>query len=602
LTVAFIQLSKGTLERFFLGLYLLLFCLPVVAALSPEIRIDGGPKELRENIRQYLTIADEACSAPLWRLKSLLVEADDEIENGARALGYYQLTFTTELAQANDCWQLRIQLTPGEQVKIAELNVNIRGDGTEDESFKVLFDQPDIHVGESLHHGHYENFKNRISTLATSHGYFDGRFDVARIIVNAAQNTANVELIYNTGSRYRIGEIRMTHKILGEDFLQKFLNIHTGDFYDTDKLLELKSYYNASNYFSVATASPDLQHLHDRTVDIDVQLEERKRFAYSVGAGLSTDTGPRILLGFENRYVNDAGHSFKADISTSNIKTTTQLAYTIPMSNPSYEFLKIYTGYEKEETDTTYSSKDTLGISYTNYQRDHWLHTYATNIENEDSRLAGKEKFTHLLIPSVTFSRTQTDGNPYPLAGWSLLAKLSGSPKTLGSSVSYEQLYLRGKYVQSLGSGRLLLRSELGVTDVNDRDELPTSVRYFAGGGNSVRGYDYKSLGPTAPVKDEKTGLDKVDEKTGLPIQAVVGGRNLWVNSIEYDYRVRPTWAVAAFYDMGNASDNFKFDFKRGAGLGVRWISPIGPVRIDVARGLDDPKAWNLHISMGPDL
>ncbi len=588
--------------RFVLALSLSFSCLFALAAPSPEIHIDGGSKELRDNIHQYLTLADEACSAPIWRLKSLLLDANDEIENAAKALGYYQLRFTTNLTQANNCWQLHIQLTPGDQVKVTQVDVNIRDDGAQGDVFKELYDKPDIRVGDSLHHGRYENFKNRITTLATSHGYFDGRFDVARVTVNAADNTATIELIYNTGTRYRIGDIHITHNILNEDFLQGFLNVHQGDYYDTDKLLELKTYYNASNYFMVATASPDLQHLHDHTVDIDVQLEERKRFAYSVGAGFSTDTGPRVLLGFENRYVNDSGHRFNADLSASEIKTTAQLAYTIPLENPSYEFLKIYTGYEKEVTDTTYSDKDTFGASYTNYQRDHWLHTYAINVENEDSRLAGVDRFTHLLIPSVTFSRTQTDGNPYPLSGWSLLAKLSGSPKTLGSFVSYEQLYLRGKYIYDVGGGRFLLRSEVGVTEVNDRDELPASVRFFAGGGNSVRGYDYKSLGPTAPAIDPKTGKEMLDEKTGLPVPEVVGGRNLLVNSVEYDYRIRPTWAVAAFFDVGNASDTYKFDFKRGAGLGVRWISPIGPVRIDVARGLDEPKAWNLHISMGPDL
>ncbi|RYZ84225.1 MAG: outer membrane protein assembly factor, partial [Moraxellaceae bacterium] len=122
-------------------------CSNLSAAPSPEINIDGGSKELRENIRQYLSIADEACSAPLWRLKSLLTEAEDEIEKGAEALGYYQLTFTTNLTQANNCWQLQIALTPGEQVKIAEFILNIRSDGSEKEIFKDLYDKPDIRVG-----------------------------------------------------------------------------------------------------------------------------------------------------------------------------------------------------------------------------------------------------------------------------------------------------------------------------------------------------------------------------------------------------------------------------------------------------------------------
>jgi len=585
LTTVIIRLFREL--RFCFGVVagLLCFVSSVLAAPAPDIQIEGGSEQLRENIRQYLTIAEESCSAPLWRLKSLLIDAEAEIASASQAVGYYQLTYTSALTQANNCWQLRIKLNPGDQATISELHLDIRGDGAEDEYFQALLKVPDLHQGDKLNHGTYENFKNRISTLAASRGYFDGHFDIARVVVNAADNTAFVELVYNTGTRYKIGVIRMAHNILDEKFLKRYFNISPGDFYDTDKLLELKSYYNASNYFSVATATPDLQNLHDHLVDIDVQLEERKRFAYSAGLGVSTDTGPRVLLGFENRYVNSAGHSLKIDASASTIKKTAQLAYTIPLSNPSYEFLKIYTGIETEETDSTYSNKDTLGASYTNYQKDHWLHTYAINIENEDSRVAGKALYSHLLIPSVTVSRTQTDGSPYPLSGWNFLARLSGSPKTLGSDISYEQLYLRGKYIHAFSYGRLLLRSEVGVTEVNDLGDLPASVRFFAGGGTSVRGYDYKSLGDIDPVNKE-----------------VIGGKNLWVNSIEYDYRFRSSWAIAAFYDIGNASDNFNFDLKRGAGLGLRWISPIGPVRIDIAKGLDQPKGWNLHISMGPDL
>jgi len=578
-------------------LILALVGVPAQSASAPEIKIEGGSKALRDNVHQYLAIVEEPCSAPLWRLKSLLFDAENEIKKAAQALGYYQLTFSTDLAQANDCWQLHIDLIPGEPVKVTEFNFLLRGDGADDENFQPLITAPSIKVGDSLHHGTYENFKAQISTLATGEGYFDGRFDVSRVIVNAATNTASIELIYNTGTRYRIGEIRMKHNILDEAFLRRYLNINSGDYYDTDKLLELKSYYNASNYFSVAMASPDLQHLHDNTVDIDVQLEERKRRAYSIGVGASAseggDASPRILLGYEDRYVNDAGHSIKADASKSVLTTDVLLSYSIPMSQPFYEFVKIYAGIEEEETDTAYSDIKKIGVSYTNYQKNRWLHTYAINIENENSRVGSADlTFSHLIIPSITFSRIKTDGSPYPLMGWSMLAKLSGSPSTLGSDVSYEQFYARAKYIHSLTYGRLLVRGEVGLTEVNGVRDLPKSVRYFAGGGNSVRGYDYESLGPKM----------KVTDKEGKLVEEVIGGRNLLVGSIEYDYQFRPSWAVATFFDIGNAAQDYKFDLKRGAGIGLRWISPIGPVRIDVARGLDDKKAWNLHISMGPDL
>jgi len=588
----------------FTSLWLLVITLlagmPVAAQPSPQIIINGGPESIRYNVRQHLTIAEENCSAPLWRLKSLLADTETEIEQAAQALGFYQVEFTTNLTEEGGCWQLTIQITPGERVKVAEFTFVIKGEGETDEAFKQLQDDPEIRVGDGLDHGLYENLKNRITNLATAHGYFDGRFEANRITVNSAENNAAIEIIYDTDVRYRIGEIRMQHNILDEKFLGKFLNIKTGDPYDADKLLELKTLYNASNYFAVATAAPDLQNLHDHTIDVDVQLEERKRFAYSVGLGAATDTGPRILLGFENRYVNRRGHSLTADMSASKIKQTTEVAYTIPMAKPTYEFVKVYTGFDIEDTDTKYSNKKTLGASYTRYLKTQWLQTYAFNIENESSRIADQDFQSFLLIPSVSFLRTKTDGNlAYPLNGWSIMTKFSGSPESLGSDISYAQIYTRAKYIHGLKRGRLLFRTEIGITDVN-ASQLPASVRYFGGGANSVRGYDYESLGPTGI--NQETGEEKV-----------IGGNNLLVGSLEYDYQFKPNWAAAAFIDVGNAADDFNWEFKRGVGVGLRWISPIGPVRIDVAygldptsldqkRGIDKPAGWNFNISMGPDL
>ncbi len=347
----------------------------------------------------------------------------------------------------------------------------------------------------------------------------------------------------------------------------------------------------------MASITPNLQALKDNQVPVDMQLEARKRREYSMGVGAATDTGPRVLLGFDDRYVNRRGHSIAADINAADKKTTALLVYTIPMHRPAYEFLRIYTGYEKEITDTTSSYKDTFGTSYTYYNDNKWLQTYALDYQREDSIIADDpETTTDLIIPSVSMARTKTDGSPYPLSGWSLLGKLSGSPQSLGSDFSFLQLYLRAKYVKGFSFGRILLRSELGTTQLDDFSELPASVRFFAGGDASVRGYDYKSLGPTrndfvGPLENPEVA----DE--------VIGGNNLLVNSIEYDYRFEDSkWVAAVFFDAGNAANDTDIKVMRGAGVGARWISPIGPIRMDVAKALDGDEGWRLHISMGPDL
>lgn len=578
---------------------LTLLALPVLAA-SPDIKIKGGTKTLRENIRQHLTLADERCNTPIWRLQARLNDAENEITAAAQALGFYELTYEAELRNDKNCWGLDMTLVPGEPVRITEVRIDINGAGSQDAIFQPLYDNPGIKVGSRLNHGAYETLKARFGTLASIHGYFDAEFEHSQISINTEAHAAIIELIYQTGARYRIGEINLQHKILNEDFLRRYFNIAEGDYYDSDKLLELKNLYNASNYFSVASIAPDLQKLADNKVTINMQLEERKRREYSVGAGIEADE-PRVLLGYEDRYLNNHGHRLDANIALSENKTAALTTYTIPLRRPAYEFLRVYTGYDEQQTVTSLSEKYTYGSSYTYYLDSKWLQTYALDYIREDSTIGRMlPQSNSLIIPAISFLHTETDGNPYPLNGWSALGRISGSPQSFGSDFSFAQFYGRAKYVKGFSFGRILLRTELGLTETDNADQLPASVRFFAGGDASVRGYEYKSLGPTRSTVDKNFNgpLENSDAA-----EEVIGGNNLLVTSIEYDYRFEDSkWVAAVFFDAGNAADNTDIDVKRGAGVGARWISPIGPIRIDVARALDSDEGWRVHISMGPDL
>jgi translocation and assembly module TamA len=140
--------------------------------------------------------------------------------------------------------------------------------------------------------------------------------------------------------------------------------------------------------------------------------------------------------------------------------------------------------------------------------------------------------------------------------------------------------------VHPLGSkGRIIGRGQLGYTNVDDFSRLPASERFFAGGDQSVRGYDYQKLAP----------VDSSGE--------VVGGQYLAVGSIELDYLFVGNFGAAVFVDAGNADDTFLPQAKLGAGIGFRWRSPVGMLRVDLAHPFDDPdNNYRLHISIGPDL
>ena len=125
----------------------------------------------------------------------------------------------------------------------------------------------------------------------------------------------------------------------------------------------------------------------------------------------------------------------------------------------------------------------------------------------------------------------------------------------------------------------------MGGTAVENFAKMPASERFFAGGDQSVRGYGYQKLGPT--------------DKSG----DIIGGRYLVVGSIEFDYLFMGDFGAAVFVDSGNADDNFVPSLKTGAGIGLRWRSPVGMLRFDIAHPFDDSSNdYRIHISIGPEL
>jgi len=124
-----------------------------------------------------------------------------------------------------------------------------------------------------------------------------------------------------------------------------------------------------------------------------------------------------------------------------------------------------------------------------------------------------------------------------------------------------------------------------GVTAKSEFDDLPPSVRFFAGGDQSIRGYGYQTLGP----KDDQGN--------------VVGGSNLLVASVEYERHVRGNWYGAVFVDAGNAFDALNVNAAVGVGFGVRWQSPVGPLRIYLAHPMNQSdRTIRVHVVLGSDL
>ena len=190
------------------------------------------------------------------------------------------------------------------------------------------------------------------------------------------------------------------------------------------------------------------------------------------------------------------------------------------------------------------------------------------------------------MIPGASWTRTWGRNRIITLDGLRIDIALQGASRELISDADFAQLQTGIKFIQPLGStNRLIARGRVGATVTDDFDELPASVRFFAGGSQSVRGYAFESLGPRNADGE------------------VEGGKHLMVGAIELEHNLAAKWSVALFYDAGNAINSIDETLEHGAGFGFRWKSPVGPVRVDLASAISrDGAPWRLHINIGPDL
>jgi translocation and assembly module TamA len=174
----------------------------------------------------------------------------------------------------------------------------------------------------------------------------------------------------------------------------------------------------------------------------------------------------------------------------------------------------------------------------------------------------------------------------FPLSGYNLLYGLRVAAESVASETSFAQVRAEAKWLQQAGKdGRVILRGMLGGMVVDNFDALPPELRFFAGGDRSIRGFDYQQIGD----------LDAAGE--------VIGGEYLAAASAEYEHYFLERWGAAIFVDAGDAFTK-SFDVNVGAGVGLRWKSPVGLVRLEIARPVvsDFDHSWRVHLIIGPDL
>ncbi len=559
--------------------------LAVVAPAAAEVVLDGVSAPEATNIRAFLSLSDLECDAPPWLVRWQARSADEEISSALEALGYYNAHIVGSLDFPTDgCWRAKFQITPGDPVMVREVNVNVDGPLAKEASIAALLARAHNLQNKQFDHASYEDVKSGLLEAARSLGYFSATFKTSVVRVDARKLSAAVTLNLIGGQRYKFGNIEVVGDFLARRLIDSYIPFHTGQPYDAALVARLRRNLADSGYFGRSFVSADPDTAVDHAIPIRIELyPQRRAWTYSVGAGYADDTGPRVRLDAQNDLLNVDGHraSIKSVISTQ--QSSLDMQYRIPHITPLNDWFIFDAGLAHLESNTSSSDIKRVGARHT-YERGKWVETDFVDLTYEDYKIANEYGQSRLVLFGTTLNWLWRNQPTRPTEGYRIDLTLRGAAQDLGSDTDVAQTIVGGQIIEGLtDTVRVILRSKAGYTWKQKFSDLPPTIRFFAGGATSIRGYAYQGVGP---------------EQDGN----VVGGSRLLTGSVEFDYSFRPDWAAALFVDSGSAFDNDPH-FVTGVGAGIRWYSPVGPIRIDVAHPLDDPATqWRFYITIGPDL
>jgi len=571
--------------RFTSGFLLMLSSCAAFADTQLDVRIKPSNSGLKSNIEGYVGSLGERDEQALERFS---VGAVEQAQKAAQALGYYQAQIDSEVKRIDKGLHLVLTVQPGEPVHLRNVTVRIEGPASQLKAFKVPKSDA-LKSGAVLNHGYYDDAKKLIQNQAARYGFFNGRFVTQRLLVDPRAGVADIELVYDSGPRFSLGKVTFSGDApFDEDLLRRMVPFKEDTPYDSELIAELNQAMQSSGYFEGVRVDASPTAAQGQVIPVDVQLQTRKPRTMGLGVGYSTDVGPRVKANWTRHWVNPQGHSYGIESELSAPRQNVGLFYDIPLDPPLTDKLRFAGGYQYEEiADTDSLSKLlTVGPEWHSKLPSGWERVISLKWQREEYRLGNDEGLSTLLMPGISYSYLRSDNRIDPHNGYRLQFESEVAKEGLGSDANVLHGTALIKGLTTIAQNhRFLGRVQVGGTATNGYKSIPPSLRFFAGGDQSVRGYDYQSLSP------ENSDGDKI------------GGRYMIAGSAEYQYSIAEKWRVAAFVDQGNSFNSLEFpSLKTDVGIGIRWVSPVGPLRLDLAHALDDDGGIRLHFSMGPEL
>jgi translocation and assembly module TamA len=624
-------------------IYLLLLMSPVTAIGDVTYVVNGLNDTLKANV---LSHADTIQLGARARIRPrdydrVIEEAIADARAALRPFGYYAPEISARIIpQDDDATTLELTIDAGQPVRVASVDVRVLGPGSEHRRFRSWLNAWPLTEGSVLNQVSWESAKQAAIDIANDRGYLSAEYSEHAIEIDLENNVADLRLVLDIGPRFVMGDVDFGSHELKPGILENIPRFEKGDPYTAELVSRLRTDLWKTGYFDdIAVVEIPRPELDSPAVDFDVQVETETRNHYTGALGWGEDTGFRMQANYSRHPMSSYGDQLDVGIGYQELddQVTIRGRYRKPLRSRARQWwdAEVTLQFENIDLEVRRDEEDENAIKVARGDLDEQHYRFGRlllrNLRSGEAQLFTTPFVQYLdnqrefdeLEPNIDPQFVNDDpdfrewlrGSDRALSvGYGLeLVDVQGrrfetvgrrdrawafhSNDAFGSTVEFTQLYVSTRRSYRRGDNlKFHVRAEVGYTDAEvvnfavetaegaiavEQTRLPNYYRFKAGGSMSVRGYGFEQLSNND-----------------------VGSNNIITGSAEVEYRFLDSWSGAAFVDIGNAFNDWDDpDLKRGIGVGIRWYSIAGEIRVDVAQALDfESKPWQWHITIGTPL
>ena len=566
----------------------------------------------------------------------IIAGAERRARDGLRPYGYYTPEIVGRIERVDDeTLLMTLDIRAGAPMRVSNVQLRVLGEGRELAALRDWRRKWPLRVGAVLNQVTWEQEKTRAIDIAHANGFLAAEFREHALELDLLRSEATIILTLDTGPQYVFGAIDFGEHVLKPGVLESIPRFAKGDRYSSRMLDKFRMDLWKTGYFSnVEIQEQERSDTMPPQVDLAVQLLTEHKNAYQGSLGFGSDTGVRLQAQWNRHPVSRNGDRLDLGIGwqdqddefsmranyrlprpmrdreywvASATARIENLDIEIKRSPEDEDFLKIANGDIADYhvrvgnlrvRNFKQGDRQWFGTAFIQYLNSNQSYDLLAPIPPLDGEYDYLLNFNDDVI-SLGYDADLVDvwGKGFDVEGRRDHAYFFMADKSFGSDTNFKQAYISTRRIFSRGDRwKLLVRGEVGYTDALvdnltitlDGTEVPLSVtqlpnfyRFKAGGSQSVRGYGFESLSNND-----------------------IGSNHIITASVEAEYRFLDNWSAAAFFDIGNAFNNWEDpDLHKGIGVGIRWYSIAGPVRVDVAQALDfEGKPWRIHFTIGTPL